>query len=255
MTYEDYKNDPTNVTKAHLLGSLLDFTRVFYKIRTGRDYNVSEPVGRESHHITICRELTKCKLLQTQRLLINIEPGSGKSELCRHFVAWCMAHYPDSNFLYISYSHDLAADSTYIIKQIMTLPAYKEIFGVEIKHDSSAKDHFQTTAGGNIFASGSAGSITGRDAGLQVTDRFSGAVIIDDIHKPDEVFSDPIRQSVISNFKSTIIHRPRSEVVPIIFIGQRLHEDDMATHLVKGTADVKPWKTVIFKSVDEVGNI
>ena len=48
-----------NELKAKLLGSFLLFTKTFYKLRTGRNFDISDPVGRESHHITLSRELTK----------------------------------------------------------------------------------------------------------------------------------------------------------------------------------------------------
>jgi hypothetical protein len=100
--------DETFIQKAQLLGSLLHFTQVFYKIRTGRDFTVDRPVGREPHQITICKAFTNVFNLKCPRLIINIEPGSGKSELCIHFVAWALAHYPDCNFIYTSISHSRA---------------------------------------------------------------------------------------------------------------------------------------------------
>jgi hypothetical protein len=45
--------------KADLLSSLLLFTQVFFKIRTKREFQISQPIGRESHHITVCRKLTE----------------------------------------------------------------------------------------------------------------------------------------------------------------------------------------------------
>src|SRR5689334_19011002 len=138
--------------RAKLLGSLLLFTQVFYKLRTNREFQLSDPVGRESHFITICRELTKVLRLETNRLLINVPPGHGKSELMIHFIAWAMAHYPDSQFLYISYSQELAAKHTHTIKQIMELAQYRKLFGVELRQDSSAKDDFKTIQGGAVKA-------------------------------------------------------------------------------------------------------
>ncbi len=240
-------------TKAELLGSLLLFTQVFYKLRTGREFVVSEPIARESHHITICKELTNVFYLETNRLLINIPPGHGKSELLIHFIAWAMAHYPDCQFLYISYSHELAAKHTYTIKQIIELPHYRKLFGVEIKRDSSAKDNFKTVQGGTVKAFGSAGAITGQDAGLPNLDRFSGAVLMDDMHKPDEVHSDTIRDTVKRNYQQTILQRPRGPNVPLIFIGQRLHEDDLPANLIK-KMDGYEWKKIILKALDEAGN-
>ena len=192
-----------NVDSAHrkrqLLGSLLDFTRIFYRVRTGREFIISKPIGRESHHLVIARELSKVLRLETNRLLINVAPGSGKSELCRHFIAWALAKYPDSNFLYISFSHERAETNTAIIRDIISLPGYKKLFGVTINPDFSARDSFKTNFGGSVIAFGSSGSITGADAGLPGLDRFSGAIVMDDMHKPDEVFSDTIRNGVINN--------------------------------------------------------
>lgn len=239
--------------KAKLLGSLLLFTMTFYKLRTGRDFVLSTPAGRESHFITICRELTKVFYLQTNRLLINVPPGHGKSELMIHFTAWALAHYPDSQFIYISFSHELASKHTATIKSIMELAHYRKLFGVEIRSDTSAKDDFKTIQGGAVKAFGSAGGITGQDAGLPNQDRFTGAVIMDDMHKPSEVHSDTIREQVKTNYAETIEPRPRGPNVPTIFIGQRLHEEDLPSTFIK-SADGYQWEKVILQGLDAVGN-
>lgn len=240
---------------SELRGSLLSFTQFFYPLLTGRDFIISKPVGRESHHIIISRALTQAARLQIpdQRLIINVAPGSGKSTLLSMWIAWTIASYPDSRFLYISYSKVLAAKHTENIKRILQLPHYNYLFGVKIRHDSKAREYFQTTSGGAVAAFGSGGAITGQDAGLPGLSRFSGAVIIDDAHKPDEVHSDTIRQSVIENYRETIQQRARGINVPYIFIGQRLHEDDLAAYLINGKDGYK-WNEVILKSVDDAGN-
>ena len=48
-------------------------------------------------------------------------------------------------------------------------------------------------------------SITGFDAGLPGLDRFSGAIIYDDAHKPDEATSDVMREAVIENYKKVFV--------------------------------------------------
>ncbi len=242
-----------SILAAKLLGSLLEFTRVFYKILNGRDFVISQPEGRESHHITIAKALTKVFRLETNRLLINVPPGHGKSTMLSYFVAWAMAHYPDCNFIYVSYSAELAASHTYTIKQIMTLPQYRALFGVEISKDSAAKDDFRTTVGGRVYAAGAAGTIVGVNAGLPETNRFSGGVIIDDAHKIDEVHSDTQRERVLTNFEETIAQRPRGPNVPMIFIGQRVHEGDLAQYLKDGR-DGYNWQTIILPALDELEN-
>jgi predicted phage terminase large subunit-like protein len=238
---------------AKLKGSLLLFIQAFFPLLTGREFIISRPIGRESHFITICRALTKCTSLQALRLLVNVPPGHGKSVIVSFWIAWCLAKWPDSNFLYISYSKTLAATHTDVVKRIMSLSQYKLLFNVHLRDDSQAKDSFTTTAGGTVSAFGSAGSITGRNAGLPGLDRFSGAVVIDDSHKPDEVHSDLIREGVITNFRETIQQRPRGINVPIVFIGQRLHEQDLPAYFIAGE-DGYAWDQVILKSIDEAGN-
>jgi hypothetical protein len=236
-----------------LQSSFYLFIRTFYPLLTGREFIISQPMGRESHIITVCRELVKCFKLQVLREIINIPPGHGKSTLLSFWVAWCFANYPDSKFLYISYAQTLSATHTDTIRRIMMMREYKELFGVELRADSKAKDFFQTTQGGAVGAFGSSGAITGRDAGLPGLNRFSGALILDDPHKPDEVFSDTMREKVIQNYRDTIQQRARGVNVPFILIGQRLHEADLCDYLLRGE-DGHEWNRVILKSIDDSGN-
>ncbi len=238
---------------SRLRGSLLEFTRYFFQYITGRDFIVSTPISRESHHIIVCRELTRIKRLEVLREIINLPPGSGKSTMASMFAAWCWAEHPDCNFLYISYSHELAVKHTAFIRSIVSSRMYKHLFDVEIDQESRAKDSFKTTRGGSIKAFGASGAVTGQDAGLPGLDRFSGAVILDDAHKPDEAHSDTVRQSVINNYDATIRQRCRGINVPIIYIGQRVHEADLTDFLVSGK-DVDTWQTTILKGLDAAGN-
>lgn len=251
------RNIEAEELSAQLKGSFLLFTQTFFPFVTGRPFHLSSPIGRESHFITIARELTSAFRLEFNSLVINVPPGSGKSTMVAMWVAWCMASYPDSQFLYISYAKSLAKKHTEFIRRIMKCPQYRSIFNIEIKSDSKAKDNFQTLQGGSVQGFGSSGPVTGQDGGLPLgqgaTLRFTGAVIIDDPHKPDEVHSDGIREGVIKNYNETILQRVRGLHVPIIFIGQCLHEMDLAMYLRSGV-DERKWKTLILQSIDECGN-
>lgn len=249
-------NSVTNEHKAlrsELISDFLLFVKTFFPLVTGREFLISNPAGRESHFITIARELTSVKVGDTKDLLINMPPGYGKSVLVSMFVTWCWAEYPDCQFLYISYSKELATKHTEFIRNILLCPHYYSIFGVRIDSQSRAKEHFKTNFGGAIKSFGSAGAITGQDAGLPNLERFSGCVIMDDMHKPDEVHSDTMREGVIRNYKETILQRPRGKNVPIIFIGQRLHEEDLPAHMLSGK-DERKYKPLILKGIDEAGN-
>lgn len=127
---------------------------------------------------------------------------------------------------------------------------YRYFFGVTIKDDTSAKDNFETVYGGSVYAAGAGGTITGRGAGIKNVGRFGGCIVIDDIHKPDEITSDTIRQGINDWYYNTLQSRLNSNNTPIIFIGQRLHEDDLASNLLKN----KEWESVIIPALDVAGN-
>lgn len=237
-------------TKRELLASLLLFTRVFYKLTNGREFNIVPPFGRESHYITICRALHRVFRGEIKRLIINIPPRYGKTECVIHFIAFCLAHFPDSNFLYVSYAHTLAKKQTQIVKQILQLPYFRKLFNVHLSQATSAKDNFETTAGGSVYAAGSGGTITGRGAGIMGINRFGGAVIIDDVHKPDEVTSDTIREGIKTWYSNTLMSRVNNPETPIILIGQCLHEDDLTVYL----REQGDWEVVKLCALDEAGN-
>ncbi|RKZ70513.1 MAG: hypothetical protein DRQ48_00845 [Gammaproteobacteria bacterium] len=239
--------------RSKLWGSFLLFTQTFFPLVTGRKFLISQPVGRESHFITIARELTLAARMQSPSVLINVPPGYGKSVLLSMWVAWTMSRYPDSQYLYISYAKALAAKHTAFVRDIVMCRQYGDIFGIHIKHDVRGREKFQVKQGGMVSAFGASGAVTGQDAGMPGESRFTGAVIIDDPHKPDEVHSDTMRQTVIDNYRETILQRPRDINVPVIFIGQRLHEDDLAAFMLSGK-DERTYKPIILQSIDVAGN-
>jgi len=243
--------------RSQLWGSFLLYCQVMFPLVTGRDFIISQPRSRESHHVTISRSLTQLARGEINSLLINVQPGSGKSILLTMWVSWLMSRWPDSNFLYIAYGHDLASKHTAFIKRVMENPFYKSMFGVEIRSDSKARDHFSTKNGGICRGFSSLGPVTGADAGYMLEDineyKVTGALILDDMTKPDAANSDTIRESILKNYQETILQRPRGPHVPVVCIAQRLHEDDICAYMMSGK-DERKWTTVILQSIDAAGN-
>lgn len=247
-------DEKLNELRVDLLSSFLFFTRFFFEKRVNREFVVSSPIGREPHQVTIARELTAIFHKETKNLKIHIPPRYGKTELAIHFVAWVLAHYPDSQFLYVSYSKSLATKQTKIIRDIVTMPIYKRLFGDLLISDSVARDDVETKVGGCVYAAGSGGTITGRGAGISKCDRFGGAIIIDDIHKPDEVESDTIREGVIEWYNNTMISRRNDPTnTPVVFIGQKLHERDLSGYLER--TEPNKWKNIILPALDVNNNV
>jgi len=208
---------------------LLTFTRTMFRARKGADMKPNW------HQDAICNALERVLMGKCPRLIINIPPRSGKTELAVvNFIAWATGLYPDSEWIHASYSKRLATNNAYGVREVMRHEVYQEIFPwVKIRDDSAAKDEFRTEQGGVVYATGSEGSITGRGAG-GMSGRFQGALVIDDAHKPGEANSDVMRQNVIEWFSTTMESRKNRPDTPIIVIMQRLHESDLSGWLLSG---------------------
>lgn len=256
MYFESDEERAIMVAQTH--DSLLLFTKVFYQLLNGREFGLTNPTSRESHILIIVRALEDVFHGRVTNLNINVPPGYFKSTLVSYFIAWCMAQYPDSHFIYASFSAELAATHTGTIKAIMQLPQYQELYGVYIDPDSRAKGDFRTTAGGRIYAAGIGGTITGINAGLPLLHRCGGMLIIDDAHKISEVHSDTVRATTHRNYTETLSQRTRGNsdeyfLTPTVHIGQRCHEDDLSGKFIE-QRDIKPWVNIVLKSLDELDN-
>ena len=238
---------------SELLNDFLKFTQYFYELRTGREFALSTPICRQSHYLTIIKALENSYAGNDPRLLIHCPPRYGKTELMIHFVAWSLAKYPDSNYIYISYTIGLASKQTSVIKQIIMMPQYRQLFGVKLSQDTRSKAKFETTEGGTVTAAGSGGEITGWGAGIANVNRWGGCIIIDDIHKPKTVTSELVRSNEVDWYTVTAQSRINSPHTPIIGIGQILHEDDLFSQLHRGLTG-ETWTKLSLAALDKAGN-
>lgn len=208
---------------------LLTFTRTMFKARKGAEMKYNW------HQDELCRALELVVIGRIKRLIINVPPRSGKTEMAViNFMAWCMGNFPDSEFIHATYSKRLATANTYSVRAIMQHETYNEIFDhTALMNDSKAKDEFRTAQGGIVYATGADGTITGYGAG-KMRDYFGGAIIIDDPHKANEANSDVMRGNVIDWFQNTMESRKNTPDTPVIVIMQRLHETDLTGWLLSG---------------------
>lgn len=224
---------------------LLDFTRIMFRETRGADLKLNP------HQDAICDALERVVLGRIKRLIINVPPRSGKTELAvKNFMAWTGGLFPDSEFIHASYSKRLAASNTYAVRAIMQSEAYAEIFPwVKLKGDSTAKDEFRTGQGGVFYATGADGTITGYGAG-RMRDGFGGAIIIDDPHKSGEATSGVMRQNVIDWFQMTMESRKNTPETPIIVIMQRLHQEDLSGWLLAG-GNGEEWEHLVIPALTD----
>lgn len=210
-------------------GKLLDFTRWYFPEREGMEF-IEGP-----HHRVIGDTLDRVLSGEITRLIINVPPGYTKTEAAVvNFIAKGFHLNPKARFIHSTFSDDLARENSDKVLQLVGLEGYQAVKAVEIRHDSSAKDRWKTTAGGGMLAKAAGGPITGFRAGYMDRTVFTGALVIDDPLKPDDAFSPTKRKTVNQRATNTFRSRLAHDDVPIIAIMQRLHSDDFAGHLLTG---------------------
>lgn len=249
--------------KAYCLSDSLNYTKYFFKQKTGRRFIVN------SHHKLICDALNDVLNGKITKLIINIAPRYSKTELAvKNFISMGLAINPSSKFIHLSYSDDLAHDNSEEIRDIVKSVEYQSLFPyVSIKKDSDSKKKWSTTEGGGVYAVATGGQVTGFGAGAVdeekelkdeiesiETSTFAGAIVIDDPIKPEDALSDIKRDRVNNRFETTIRNRVNSRNTPIIIIMQRLHEDDLCGYLQKIEPDDWTVLSIPCISLDKNGN-
>jgi predicted phage terminase large subunit-like protein len=217
------------VLKVHCENDLLFFARYIYKENTRRNFIITP------HFVRIAETLQQVANGKIKRLVINIPPRYGKTELAvKCFIAWSLAKNAQSKFIHLSYSDSLALDNSSQTKEYIESDSFQALWPMKLKKDAQSKSKWFNDFGGGVYATASGGAITGFGAGVTDSKEFSGAIIIDDPLKPDDAFSEVKRKAVNERYNNTIRSRVNDRDTPIIVIMQRLHEDDMSGFLLNG---------------------
>jgi hypothetical protein len=160
-TSEISKLKQLKVAKWSCLDSLLFHTRYNFKQHQKKKFVIGD------HHRKICEALEKVLAGEITRLIIEVAPRYGKTELAvKQFIAHGLALNPSSKYIHLSYSNTLALDNSEEVKDLVQEDFYQQLFPkVQIKKDSKAKNKWYTTAGGGVYATSAAGQVTGFGAG------------------------------------------------------------------------------------------
>jgi hypothetical protein len=269
------------VAKVKCLESIEFHTRYFFKKQYGKKYILGE------HHAIICEALERVLRGECKRLIINVAPRYGKTELAvKSMISHGLALNPGAKFIHLSYGDAIALDNSESIKDLIESEDYQALFPeVKIKVDSKAKDKWYTTKKGGVLARAAAGQVTGfgagavdeevkealeesfaddwmvdeggklRTRGLTAIEKkmnFQGCIIIDDPIKPEDADMDTIREKVNSRFDSTIRNRVNSRNTPIIIIMQRLHPNDLCGYLQR-VDEADKWEVITLPCIKEDG--
>lgn len=212
--------------------SLLFFTRYFFKHRFGAKFIMNW------HHEYLADELEKVRTGETPNLIINISPGSSKTEIVVvNFIAQSIALNSKCKFLHLSYSDDLALLNSQNARDIITSAEFQEFFTMRLSSDTKSKKRWNVEIDGRlhggVYATSISGQVTGFRAG-HMSDEWSGAIIIDDPLKPDDAYSKPKVQAANRKLLTTIKSRRANPKTPIILIMQRISNTDPTQFILDG---------------------
>ena len=203
-----------------------------------------------AHHKRVATEFEKLATERGSRIIINMPPRHTKSEFASYLLpAWLIGKNPALKIIQTTHTAELAVRFGRKVRNLMEMSEYKEIFpDVDLKADSKAAGRWETAQGGEYYAAGVGGAITGRGADL---------LIIDDPHSEQDALSDTALENAYEWYTSG----PRQRLQPggsIVVVMTRWSMKDLTGKLVKAQAtDVlsDQWDIVEFPAILPSDNV
>ena len=165
---------------------------------------------------------------ELDRLLVNMPPRHGKSELVsRHFPAWWLGRRPDSEVIMLSYSDDLISGHSRVARDLL-IEHGPQVFGVTVDPAQSG-----ATGWGMLHHKG---VVQAAPLGGQITGYGANLLLIDDPFKDEKDAASLLkRDTVWDRFQATASTRLMSKMLGgsvIVVVQTRWHEDDLTGRLL-----------------------
>jgi len=195
-----------------------------------------------SHHRHIADKFNKLATGEINRLIINMPPRHTKSEFASYLLpAWMVGRDPKLKIIQATHTAELAIRFGRKAKNLIDSENYRKIFKTALQEDSKAAGRWETSAGGEYFAAGVGGAITGRGADL---------LIIDDPHSEQDAMSKVSLERAYEWYTSG----PRQRLQPggkIILVMTRWSTKDLTGALVANQKEAKSdqWHVVEFPAI------
>ena len=134
-----------------------------------------------AHHRHIAKKFNELAEGKISRLIVNMPPRHTKSEFASYLLpSWMVGRHPKLKIIQATHTGELAIRFGRKAKTLIDSPEYRKIFETALREDSQAAGRWETAQGGEYFAAGVGGAITGRGADL---------LIIDDPHSEQDALS------------------------------------------------------------------
>jgi predicted phage terminase large subunit-like protein len=175
-----------------------------------------------AHHKLLIGKLEAVARGDNDRLAVFMPPGAAKSTYASILYApWYLTQNPASSIIAASHTQELAERFGRRVRNLIGTNSLT--LGYQLAPDSQAAGKWETMDGGEYFAAGVGGSITGRRADL--------AIIDDPVRGREDADSELIRDKTWDWYKSDLYTRLKPGG-RIVLIQTRWHEDDLAGRLL-----------------------
>jgi len=194
------------------------------------------------HHKIIADKFNKLATGEIKRLIVNMPPRHTKSEFASTLLpAWMIGREPKLKIIQTTHTGELAVRFGRKAKTLIDSPEYQEIFQTRLREDSQAAGRWETAQGGEYFAAGVGGAITGRGADL---------LIIDDPHSEQ----DAMNMTALERAYEWYTSGPRQRLQPggkIVCVMTRWNTKDLTGILLKNQSEPKSdqWDIVEFPAI------
>ena len=130
------------------------------------------------HHKIMADAFERVANGDLKRLIINMPPRHTKSEFASYlFPAWYLGRFPEKKIIQTAHTAELAVGFGRKVRNLVGSSDYQGIFPTKLSADSKAAGRWNTHKGGDYFAIGVGGAVTGKGADV---------LIIDDPHSEQE---------------------------------------------------------------------
>tara|TARA_R100000655_G_scaffold4977_1_gene15580 strand:+ start:1185 stop:2720 length:1536 start_codon:yes stop_codon:yes gene_type:complete len=194
------------------------------------------------HHKIIAEKFNNLKSRKIKRLIVNMPPRHTKSEFASFLLpAWMIGNNPKLKIIQATHTAELAVRFGHKAKHLMDSEEYKEVFPTRLMEDSKAAGRWETAQGGEYFAVGVEGAVTGRGADL---------LIIDDPHSEQDAMNDKALLRAYEWYTSG----PRQRLQPngvIVLVMTRWNTKDLTGLLQAAQKEPKAdqWEVVEFPAI------
>ena len=204
------------------------------------------------HHKIMARAFEKVARGDCKRLIINMPPRHTKSEFASYlFPAWFLGKYPEKKVIQTSHTAELAVNFGRKVRNLVDEEQYREIFTeTALQADSKAAGRWNTSKGGDYFAIGVGGAVTGKGADL---------LIIDDPHSEQEATTAETNPEIYDKTYEWYTSGPRQRLQPggaIVIVMTRWSKRDLTAQVLKAAAqrDGEEWEVIDFPAILPSGN-